>query len=381
VNERRAPFRLVVSPGKGEDAVVGYLEDDKGNTLVEFESSVRETNDQGKKLRKQAREWAASFEKNNTQQPAQWLQLHECGARCFMSIFGDRADDVQASLAAAGEDIRIWLKQKSSKVLMPWGMLCNPADVPQRGLAPRPHSLWGNKYNLTISLEECGRSVRRKRDAWSFAPVLCHPTYAQGIKDLSNAAVPLAEMVKSKCLGLPKLDQPARTFSNCFLYVHAHAEEGELLFERADRSRTKERILPTELIRSLVSNDGAAVAVLNACETVQSVMSLGASLMLSSNNREVASIATEIEVHQGFAMQFGLELIDRCVQRGESMIDAMVAMRNKHYPLSIIYSHYCKADSAVDPPLSLVDTAIAEAYRKSTEKINFSDTFKCEAVL
>lgn len=66
------------------------------------------------------------------------------------------------------------------------------------------------------------------RDAWSFAPVLCHPTYAQGIKDLSNAAVPLAEMVKSKCLGLPKLDQPARTFSNCFLYVHAHAEEGAI---------------------------------------------------------------------------------------------------------------------------------------------------------
>lgn len=34
VNERRAPFRLVVSPGKGEDAVVGYLEDDKGNPAV-----------------------------------------------------------------------------------------------------------------------------------------------------------------------------------------------------------------------------------------------------------------------------------------------------------------------------------------------------------
>lgn len=367
----KAPLpRYTLHIGPHGDDARGLLQDPAGNTVARFPFSVNEANRYGMELRAKAQAWANAVADGDANHVELWRQLHECGVKCFNFIFRSQRKLVEETLASAVDGARVWVNQTSLKLRMPWGLLCNPQDVDVLDVTPALPLLWGGKYNLTISMDDCGCPSERKSDPWSFAAVLCRPTYQRGIDLLPAAAVPIAKAIRDRSIDPVNLSETRRTLSNCFLYVHSHAEAGDLAFERVDGK--KSRIPLLDLVDSLVVGGGAAIAILNACETVNSVCSLGATLALSPD-KEVASIATEIQVHERFAMEFGLELIDRCVQRGESTIDALMAMRRKHYPLSVVYTHYCMGELTAEPPLDVFDAKSAEAYRLSIVNTNYSD--------
>lgn len=255
---------------------------------------------------------------------------------------------------------------------MPWGLLCTRRDALVAESEPLQPMLWSAKYNLRTYLYP-GRASRHRRAPWGFEVVLCKKTYATDLELLTSEAAPLARNILARSLDHRHRVRAPGAPPNCFVYVHTHSasEGGELLFGRGDGEL---RCQPIEIVEDMVPmNSGAAVlAVLNACDSARGVESMGPSLVLQGRNIEVACIATEFPAERGFATKFGLEFIDRCVEQGESTYAAMKAMRLKHYPLSIIYSHYCKADLMMDKPLAIFDAGDLDAYRASIENTNYS---------
>jgi len=360
--------------GANGDSVSGQF-CDATDVRESFCFELAGANKAAKDLRAAAASWAEAFQKEDKTERQCWEMLHDEAMRCFRFVFGDVSDRIEELLKQAPAHTELWVKQSDSQLEMPWGLLCTESDAQQAAAEPRQPLLWSAKYNLRTSLRQGqGRASNRRNESWGFESVVCSETFNFDIKMLAPEAVCLARNIKMRSLD-PRHPQRAKDAPpNCFVYVHAHSEScGDLLFKPSGDMMEFKRS-PIEIVNSIVhpASGGVALAVLNACGSVLGFQNMGPSLVMQSANIEVACIATEIPAERSFAIKFGLELIDRCVQQGESTYAAMRAMRRKHYPLSIIYSHYSLANLTSNKPLTVFDAAEVEEYRKSIEHANYS---------
>lgn len=361
--------------GKGRSkSIPGALRGAQG-VVLDFFFTMDDANELAADLRSAAAEWAAAFQDGKPSEPARWQELHEEGARCFRVVFNDAADDVAKFLAAAPADADIWVQQQTADLVVPWGLLCSPCDVHRAAERPLAPQLWAAKYNVRTQLEH-GRASRLRHSSWGFETVVCKPTYHQDLSKLPNASAPFARSLHARSLHPRQAFREQGAPPNCFIYVHSHTQDdrGNLVFKPSDTTERTITRKPIEIVQSVVPvrSGGAALAVLNACHSANGFRGMAPALVLESCNIEVACIATEILADRRFATEFGLELIDRCVQQGESPSEAMKVLRRKHYPMSIIYSHYCKADLKIDRPMGVFPEAAVHAYRVSIADANYS---------
>lgn len=342
--------------------------------IADFHFELGKANHRATRLRKAAAGWEKARRKGSVSKERQrWKELHETAARCFECVFGDAADVVEECLAASPPDSELWVRQQHSGLTVPWGLLCTPSDATVAEASPPQILLWSAKYNLRTTFQH-GRSSRKRAEGWRFEPVLCDKTYAADTRGLCPEAVPLARAILARSRNPRLLQGEPELSSNCFLYVHSHASRrGDLVFRRG-RGGGAFKCDPIDIVKGIVPLDsGAAVfAVLNACETAIGFKSAGLSLVTESGTIELACLATEIPLERRFAIEFGLELIDLCVQQGESTYAAMKALRRKHYPLSIAYSHFCKADFVTKGSVPVFHGCDLEAYRASAQAANYS---------
>lgn len=363
-------FRLVVDK-KDKGKLVGGWDNPTGDGLV-FSCSVKELNRRGRKLRKKAREWAAEFEDEDSTEPERWCELHQYAAECFEYLFRDVWEEVSRALTEEKGDVAIKVLLFTPSVIFPWGLLCNPADVPTTGMSKnRPPALWGSKYNLTVAQQYVNSSIAEHQSDWSFIPIVCQTTFAQQTRVLANDERKLADLIQTRRVDPVATDVQLDSSSQCFFYIYSHGGNGQI--ELVSNQGVRRSHSPLDIVSRWVKPGGRAVAVMNACDTVKSTRNMGETLMLASYPREVASISTEFEIQDHFAMRFGLELVDRCVQLGESTVDAMKIMRKRHYPMSIVYSLYCLKAFALKQPLSLLDSENSHNYREAIKNVNFSD--------
>lgn len=360
--------------GPHGDSVRGELEM-PDHELADFHFALDRANCLAHKLRSAAATWAEAHQQRNATKQVLWRELHETAVDCFERIFGDAARYVEECLAGAPPGAELWVRQQHSSLSMPWGLLCTRRDALLAEKEPLQPMLWAAKYNLRTYLSP-GRASRHREAPWGFEVVLCKKTYAADLELLASEAAPLARNILARSLNHRHRVRAPDAPPNCFVYVHTHSASagGELSFEPSDGGSVL-RCQPIDIVEDMVPmmNSGAAVlAVLNACDSARGVESMGPSLVLQGRNIEVACIATEFPAERGFATKFGLELIDRCVEQGESTYAAMKALRLKHYPLSIMYSHYCKTDLMMDKPLAIFDAGDLDAYRASIENANYS---------
>lgn len=373
MNQTRSVYRLDV--GSKGDGIKGTLSG-HDHEIADFYFPLGKANSRARELLKATANWVKAFEKGDeTEEGARWRALHEEAARCYEFIFDQAAPTVEECLAKSPADTEIWVHQDDSDLHMPWGLLCTPSDAARATAKPLQPMLWSAKYNVRTQLGQ-GRSSQRRRERWRFEAVICKQTYAEDLSTLPVASIPLARTIHSISLDPREARRPPDTAPNCFIYVHAHSirkdDQWELLFRPGGSNDFRRE--PIEIIRSVVPmGQGLAVlAVLNACKSTNGFGEMGCMLVQQSSNIEIACIATEVDANRPFATEFALELIDLCVQKGESTYAAMKALRMKHYPLSIIYSHYCKADLITDKPLDVFDPLDLDAYRASIEKVNYS---------
>jgi hypothetical protein len=372
MNQTRSIYRLVVS-SKG-DGIKGTLSG-HDHEIADFYFPLKKANSRARELLKATAYWVEAFERGHKTEGARWQALHDEAARCYAFIFNQAATTVEECLAEASADTEIWVQHNDSDLRMPWGLLCTPSDAARASAKPLQPMLWSAKYNVRTQLDQ-GRSSQRRREPWRFEAVVCKKTYAEDLSTLPIASIPLARTIHSISRDPRETRRPSDTVPNCFIYVHAHSikeeDQWELLFRPEDSDSFRRE--PIEIIRSVVpmGNGVAVLAILNACQSTSGFSEMGCMLVQQSSNLEVACIATEVDANRPFATEFGLELIDLCVQKGESTYAAMKALRMKHYPLSIIYSHYCKADLITDKPLDVFDPLDLDAYRASIENINYS---------
>jgi hypothetical protein len=367
----QALIKLNFGP-RGDD-VQGFLEigDEE---LADFHFTLGEANYLAGVLRDAAGAWAEAHQQGNVTKFSRWTELHEAAARCFECVFGDAVERVEECLADAPPGAELWVRQQHSSLSMPWGLLCTRSDARFAGELPLQILLWSAKYNLRTTLQH-GRASRQRTDPWGFEAVVCKETYSADLKQLRPEAVPLAETILERSLDPHDLQRASEAPTNCFVYVHTHSasELGDLVFRRSEGS-SDYKCQPIEIVKRIVpmSSGAAVLAVLNACDSARGFKSMGPSLVMQGCTIELACIATEFPAEREFATEFALELIDRCVQQGESTYTAMNVLRRKHYPLSIIYSHYCKADLTTGKPLPVFEGCDMDAYRTSIEYANYS---------
>jgi len=347
------------------------------DVVLRFNFSRDDANERCRRLRQAAREWVDSVSYDVAKEDERWKQLNECSVTLFKFIFAIDLPRAQRIFQSARKNARILILQNIVELEVPWGMLCSPDDLHSSISENRSPVFWGAKYDLQVSLTSSGNPSGRREDEWYFSPLLCRPTFQDNVKALPEQAVVLAASINQRSLDpLNTIPEKAESQPNCFFFVHSHADtvDGMLEFQNEDGQGHYLDLLDLLLHGPFVS-DGVLVAVINGCETVENAWKMGRSLAFSMGNFETATIVTEVPVSNKFAINFGLELVDRCVQKGQSTVTAVTEMRQKHYPLSIIYAHYCLAELIVKPPISLIDDAAAEAYRSGIEGVNYSNTF------
>lgn len=379
MTEQPVIYTLYLSPGdqtaaRAPDTVNGAL-DFAGKEVADFKFGLETANSIARDLREVAANWAEAHEQGDQTQDDLWQELHGLGARCFEWVFGDAADAVDQCLSRAPPGAELKVRQVDASLSIPWGLLCTPSDAKLARQRPLQLTLWSAKYNVRTNLDHGRAPHQRRMDGWRFEAVVCKKAYAADIERLAPESVPLARSILARSLNPSEPEQAPQAPPNCFIYAHSHSEfekneELKLIFELP---HGKHRCQPIELVRRVapLRNDAAVMAVLNACDSARGVENMGPAL-IGQSNFEIACIATEVPADRGFATEFGLELIDRCVQRGESTFSAMKAMRVRHYPLSVIYSHFCKADLMPDAPLAVFEAGDLEAYRASIENANYS---------
>lgn len=372
MTEQPVIYMLDVAPDGDKVRGILYTSSEE---IANFEFALERANDLGADLRHAAATWAEARENGSLAEPDLWQTLHEMASRCFHWIFRDVLWKVEKCLAEAPPGAEIWVRQQTSSLSMPWGLLCTESDAQLTRISPSQPVLWSAKYNLRTRLRH-GEANLHRDDRWGFEAVVCKPTYALDSRPLRPEATPLAQAILARSLDHDSPERAPEAPPNCFVYMHAHsASEGrELVFKSFDGGIEYCRD-PMEILDKITPQDSgvAVLVVLNACESARAFESMGATLAKHSTNIEVACIATEFPVDRGFATEFGLELIDRCVQQGESSYAAMKILRLKHYPLSIIYSHYCKSDLTAGEPVQVFKDCDVAAYRAATEHINYSD--------
>lgn len=375
----RAPtLRLSLGPHErdGVQGVASKLEDDEGRRQT-FWFPLLDANNYGVALRTAASDWAELRARGHEDEPKLWQALLGEAVRCFSFLFKGASPLLVKWIDNALPGTELLVEDNTSLLDFPWGLLCTPSDAGRARVAPTQPLLWAAKYNLRIR-PQYGQSSQARNDSWSFEAFVCKPTYAFDMERLPEESAALARTIYERSRDPQLSVLPEAVAPNCFVYIYAHSqiEGSKLLFKRPTGGRDIDR-LPHELFESVVpiEKDVAVFLVLNACESVITGKSIaGCILQQQTRNVEVAWIAAEFAVDRRFAIQFGLELIDRCAQRAESVVSAMKVMRRNHYPMSINYSLFCMADMVTDHPLDVFDARYLDAYRTSIEGVNLSNT-------
>lgn len=359
---------------RSKTGLAGQISKPPHDVMDRFDIDPGEVNKSGESLRDALLEWAAVYSDGDDDKIKRWHVLVNKAGRGFDSVFR-YSQKISRILQDAPPNLEIVVDQDYPGLKMPWGLLCSPDDVDAAKADPLRPLLWAAKHNLRVVVPVGGMSDLRQA-GWRFHPVLCQTTYDKGVRMLPDCATPLAQSIVLRQHNPQVKVKDVGTAPNCFMYIHAHSqsENGGFVIKREGHS--DEVYSGTELLASVLPNkgkdSGAAVAVLNACATVGPFVNMAEGIVMQ-NDYEVACIATEIAVNGGFAMRFGLELIDRCVERGESTMTAMRELRRTHYPMSVIYSHHALADVAVSPPISIFAADHLQAYRASLAQASVAE--------
>lgn len=320
-------------------------------------------------LRRCARDWADKHWEGNAGAASAFEDLLQTSGHCFSEIFKHARRSVPDFLASAEGEVSLIVRQQSPEFSIPWGLLSRPNSEGD----PRP--FWAVKYNVHVNAlgSQCGDP---RPQPWVFASAFHDQVFANVFEALQAPEQSFARAIHDrKILAENFHASPSRPDGRsrcCFIYIHAHGESGQLVFVDS-KTGGKLKVQPHNLLEALTQQDGVAFIVLNACNTVESVAELARNLLAPISDREIACIATEYPIDNEFAMRMGLEIIDRCVQDGESTLDAMKAVRRRHYPQSIAYALFCKQAFVVDPTQRLPDNdEVVLSYRRYIEKANFS---------
>lgn len=131
------------------------------------------------------------------------------------------------------------------------------------------------------------------------------------------------------------------------LYFFCHAKEN-ILFVRSRNSRNEDKLTPESLMNYLEGQSQIrkrGMVFLNGCKT--GVSKRQHSWQLATRYRGLAGyIGTEAIVPTRFAWGFGNDLL-YLLASGETPETAMNELRERHWPLSLLYGEYCVPDGSV----------------------------------
>ena len=353
----------------GRDGIVPGEIYRSGYGTIQFEFPYDAAVAAAAELRKRARDWADKHWDGDAGEVSAFEDLRQASGDCYTEIFKRAPRPVHDFLAEAEGEVSLIVRQQSPELSIPWGLLSQP------GSEDDPRLFWAAKYNVYVNSLGVQSEDPRPRP-WDFASALHDQKFDAVVPELPPAEQSFASVIHTRGTRAerfrPTLSPPAERPRYCFIYVYAHGEDGQLLFWDSQKLRNVP-VCPHNLLENLTLDNGVVFIILNACDTVQAIDRLAKNLLVPRSSREIACVVTEYPINDSFALRIGLELIDRCVQGGESTLDAMKAVRQRHYPQSIAYALYCKQAFYVDPPLRLLNNDdVVNAYRQAIVRANFS---------
>jgi len=93
---------------------------------------------------------------------------------------------------------------------------------------------------------------------------------------------------------------------------------------------------------------GYSLVFLNACETAIGDLDYGF-LTATAQPGLCGFVGTEVQIPRDFAIRFGLDFLQSLVLKGLSLRETMDHLRDKHWPLGLLYGNYAYPDYKIEP--------------------------------
>jgi hypothetical protein len=283
-------------------------------------------------------------------------ELASAGHDLYEAIF--RPDPEQAHVAKAArswlEDLRTRGEVESLEIVIngkqavPWNVVYDeepggPADFPADGSAGAWGAFWGLRFNLSG-----GRRVDpRRRNPFPQKPhvlLVVDPKVRSELPPQHQQR--LLTFAERRGL-LPLIESRAQLITALrerradVMYWLCHADPSLLVLGGED-------IRPDELVE-VCSDRFAGLVFLNACRTGEPGQA-GSFFEALYDLRATGLVATEEQTMDVFANEFGLDFLERFLDRGE-MVGPLLRELRRRVPLGLLYAAYCPPGLCVGQPV------------------------------
>ncbi len=306
-------------------------------------------------------------------------QLAIAGADFYNALF--------YSVRGSGDpnEIKTWLENLNKphrivfsvkpRVHLPWGLIYsgNPAqlpDDPSHFEWSLYQDFWCHKYwlsTLYITIKPTAVSTARSANHVEIVGVVNRQAHANAFQSLDADEQQIltaaqdcwSDTIFSSQDLFGKWHNISR--ANSLLYFYCHANQTNLALSATDEITIDD--LRLKLRKPLKEcRDTFSLVVLNGCATATGAPG-GGFLEATANPPFCGFVGTETSVPDLFAMKFGCELLRQLFSSGEPIFRVMKSLRERHWPLSIIYSLYCYSLLRIEPSES--HTALGVISKKN----------------
>lgn len=310
------------------------------------------------------------------------------------------------AVAKAGYTLRLALFDKRGgeedpEVIEQWLASRDPGTMIVFRVEPRIHIPWGLIYDTEIDEPvggACATNMNRYSDFWalkyrlstmylrippdsddrqisggslSIITVINKTAYEQAVAPLSPDEQAWVHSIVAA--GGEPAYAPTDLFErwkksvgkNCVIYFYCHGDGSSLAFAEESLTPTNLRL---KLKRNAVDGASTSLVILNGCSTAAGDPS-GGFLEATGPPSFCGFIGTEAAVPDIFALRFGAEMLRTFLQSGHPIRDVVHELRERHWPLSLLYSVCCYPEITVIPPSALKGISAFDTHNFSTQKI------------
>lgn len=249
----------------------------------------------------------------------------------------DRGDKMQTLFASAKVT---FVLQRGVKVILPWGLMFTlPAsDIATLTRAQLRAGFWSERHKVSVMYRYSDGCLHPppaeiSADATKLLSAF-HPGALRYADPEHDVAWPHEFDAWDSLFNFVASNREA----SWLMYFFCHANNNALYLRDPE-----DPLIPDLFVANLSDRSRGGLVFLNGCQTA--VVQRGRSWQEATHSEGLAGcIATEAIVPTRFAWKFGRDFM-HLLASGVTPEDAMAQLRQRHWPLSLLYSLYCVPDA------------------------------------
>jgi hypothetical protein len=295
-------------------------------------------------------------------------RIARAGAVMYFQLFRGAADPeisarVESWLAELPGPVRLLISCDAS-VHAPWGLVFAGDEEtipPGESDIAAFSNFWAMKYQLAVLYSGMApKSLRqpRRRETFRSLWMLNREAFNEGASRLGGDTSHEVEAVR-RFLDHPegsaedfascRKKWPLLLDKDCLVYVFAHTTGSTIKLSESDRislAEFRRRFLEPRR-RAARTSVPECLLILNGCNTSVGDLDNGF-LSATAEAGCCGFVGNEAAAPTEFAMRFGAALVDALVHSGVSILEAVDALRRRHWPLGLLYGCYSHPDFRIE---------------------------------